>query len=73
MGNAGLAVVLTIFFPGLGQVYNEEYLKAIIIAILFLVAVAMIVLGIGIILAPIVWIYAAWDAHSVAQNGSGPI
>lgn len=60
--DAGLAVVLSILMPGLGQVYNEQYLKGFIVFILFLILLFTTIIG-GIV----IWILAAYDAHSTAK------
>lgn len=67
--DAGLAVVLSVIMPGLGQIYNEQFLKGAVVFILALIAALLIVAGIGLILFPIVWVYSAWDAYSVASGG----
>ncbi|APX98750.1 hypothetical protein [Natronorubrum daqingense] len=61
--DAGLAVALTILTPGLGHVYLESYTRAVSLFLAFVISAALIAVGIGIILTPVVWIYAAYDAH----------
>lgn len=62
----GLAVVLAIVFPGMGQVYNEEFLKAIFLVLS--VVAAFILLGpIGIFIAVVIWLFSIWDAYTSAS------
>lgn len=65
--DAGLAVVLSVVLPGLGQVYNEQFIKGIAVFVAFVVSVLLIAGGIGLILAPVVFIYAAYDAYKTAK------
>lgn len=64
--DAGLAVVLTILLPGLGHVYLEEYIRGAALFIAFLIGALLIAAGIGLIIAPAVFLYAAYDAHQRA-------
>lgn len=64
--DAGLAVALTILAPGLGHVYLERYVRALLVFILILVSLLLIPTGIGIITFPVVWLLAAYDANRLA-------
>lgn len=64
----GLAAVLSFFIPGLGQIYNGQIGKGIIIFILFAIFSAMIFILIGLILAPLFWIWNIYDAYSTAKR-----
>jgi len=64
----GLAAVLSFFIPGLGQVYNGQIGKGIIVLILFALFTASIIVLIGFILAPLFWIWNIYDAHNTAKR-----
>lgn len=67
-GNPFVAAVLSAVFPGLGQIYNRELEKGIaIIVASFLAALSALVL-IGFLLFPLVWLYAIYDAYTVADR-----
>ncbi|MHC4622041.1 MAG: TM2 domain-containing protein [Planctomycetota bacterium] len=66
--NPGVAIVLSFIFPGLGQFYNEEILKGILVMFCFFVSLMSLLIFIGFILAPTVWIVAMIDAKQTAQR-----
>lgn len=71
-GNPFVAAVLSAVFPGLGQIYNRELEKGIaIIVASFLAALSALVL-IGFLLFPLVWLYAIYDAYTVADRRRRP-
>jgi len=57
----GLALLLSLLIPGLGQIYNGDVGKGIAFMIAFFV---LIWIGVGIVF----WIWAMIDAHQVATN-----
>ncbi|MCD1295232.1 hypothetical protein CUJ83_09500 [Methanocella sp. CWC-04] len=70
-----LALILSFFLPGLGQIYNGQIKKGIIAIIGYAVVIfAMIVLSffiIGICLIPvifIVWLWGMYDAYTTANK-----
>ena len=63
--NPVLAAVLSLIIVGLGQVYNGQTIKGIII---FVAAVILGLTGIGLILSFVIWIYAMYDAYTIAQR-----
>ena len=68
MKSSGIAVILSFFIPGLGQIYNGEIGKGILfIIIAFMLALTTAVL-IGFILYPIFWIYNMYDAYNTAER-----
>jgi TM2 domain-containing membrane protein YozV len=69
-GNPFIAAVLSVVFPGLGQLYNRELEKGLVIMVASVVALVSVVVGVGILLYPAVWIYALWDAYKVAERQS---
>lgn len=69
-GNPFVAAGLSLVFPGLGQLYNRELQKAILIMVASLIALASILAFVGLILSPAVWLYAIYDAYVVADRQS---
>jgi len=66
--NSGLAAILSFLLPGLGQMYNGEVGKGVIIIIVQVVNVALMAIIIGFITAPIVMIWAIYDAYKTAER-----
>lgn len=66
--NPGLAAVLSFLIPGLGQVYNGHILQGILLLIIYIIALSSLVVGIGFILVPIVWICGIVDAYREAEK-----
>jgi ribosomal protein L37E len=69
-----LALVLSFFFVGLGQLYNGNIKKVIIFDACFLIGSALVFLlglifGLPILFGlMIVWIIGVWDAHNDAEK-----
>ncbi|PKR77886.1 hypothetical protein CEY16_08125 [Halalkalibacillus sediminis] len=64
----GLAVVLSFFISGVGQIYNGQIMKGLItIGIQFINGLLMFVL-IGFVTYFIVWVWAMYDAYKVAER-----
>jgi len=57
--------VMSLIVPGLGQIYNGQFLKGVM---MFVVAVALIATFVGIFVLPVVWIVAVIDAYHVAGS-----
>lgn len=66
--NAGLAAVLSFFIPGLGQIYNGEIGKGLLLIILSFFAAILIIVLIGMIIYPLIWIYGIYDAYNTANK-----
>ena len=67
-GNPFVAAVLSALFPGLGQLYNRQLERGIaLIAAGMLAALSTLVL-VGIVLYPVVWLYAIYDAYRGAER-----
>ena len=64
----GLAAVLSFFIVGLGQIYNGQIGKGIILIICYAISIALCLVMIGSILLPILWIYAIFDAYGTAKK-----
>ena len=63
-----LALILSVFFPGIGQFYNGQPKKGIIIIIAAIISVALFIIMIGAVLYLIVWVYALYDAYTSAVS-----
>jgi len=66
--SAGIAAVLSFFIPGLGQIYNGQILKGIMLIIGCVISIALCCVLIGIVPLLILWIYGIYDAHDTAQR-----
>jgi TM2 domain-containing membrane protein YozV len=72
--NPGLAAVLSFLITGLGQIYNGQIGKGILMLILMIVFFFMILIIIGIPLLLVLWIYGIYDAYETARKiNSGEI
>ena len=63
--NPVLALILSLIIVGLGQVYNGQTVKGIV---LFIVALLLGLTGVGLIISFIIWLYAMYDAYTIAQR-----
>lgn len=68
MKSAGLAAVLSALINGLGQIYNGQILKGIIIILVQAINGLLTAVLIGWILLPIVWVWAVYDAYRGAEK-----
>ena len=68
MKNPGIAAVLSFFFVGLGQIYNGEIGKAVVFMIAGIVSLLLLLLLIGFITTPILWIIGIVDAYRSAER-----
>lgn len=68
MKNPGVAAVLSFFWAGVGQIYNGQIFKGLImIVIQFINGLLMFVL-IGFITYPLFWIWGIYDAYKTAER-----
>lgn len=67
-GGNVLAAICSFFIPGLGQLVQGRILAAILFFISMAIATALILVVIGYILAPIVYIWAIIDAARYKGN-----
>jgi TM2 domain-containing membrane protein YozV len=68
MKSAGLAAVLSFFISGLGQIYNGQILKGLVIIVVQLINGALTTILIGWIPLAIVWVWAIVDAYREAER-----
>jgi TM2 domain-containing membrane protein YozV len=66
--SAGLAAVLSFFWCGLGQVYNGQIGKGVVLILAYIVSLLLIFLLIGLITTPILWIWGMVDAYRTAEK-----
>lgn len=64
----GLALVASFLVPGLGQFINGEIGKGLVFLIAYLVAIISVVLIVGFLLVPALWIWAMVDAYRSAKT-----
>lgn len=68
MKSPGLAAVLSFFICGLGQIYNGQILKGLVLVIAYLISWLMMWILIGFITTPILWVWGIVDAYRKAQK-----
>jgi TM2 domain-containing membrane protein YozV len=68
MKSAGLAAVLSALVNGLGQIYNGQILKGIVIIVVQIINGALTAVLIGWVFLPIVWVWAVYDAYRGAEK-----
>jgi TM2 domain-containing membrane protein YozV len=65
--STGLAVVASLFVPGLGSMINDKVGKGIGILAAYIAAVALVFVVIGFVAAPAVWIWGMVAASNDAR------
>ena len=68
MKNSGIAAVLSFFISGLGQIYNGQIIKGLVVVVVQSINLALTVILIGWIPFAVVWGWAIFDAYSVAER-----
>ena len=66
--SSGIAVILSFFVIGLGQIYNGQIGKGILFIILGFILFLTFYILIGFLLFPIFWIYNMYDAYETAEK-----
>ena len=66
--SAGLAAVLSFFLPGLGQIYNGEILKGLVLIVIDAINAALMFVLISFVTHVITVIYAIYDAYSTVEQ-----
>lgn len=64
----GLAAVLSFFWCGLGQIYNGQIAKGIVMLVLYGISWCLIWVIVGLITTPILWIWGIVDAYRTADR-----
>jgi RNA polymerase subunit RPABC4/transcription elongation factor Spt4/TM2 domain-containing membrane protein YozV len=66
--NRGLvAAVASFLLPGLGQLLNREITKGLLVFGALVVASVAVVFGVGLLLVPLVYVYAVYDAYRTGR------
>jgi TM2 domain-containing membrane protein YozV len=68
MKNPGVAAVLSFFYCGLGQIYNGQILKGVLMFAAYSVSIILMYVLIGFITTPILWIWGMYDAYKTAER-----
>lgn len=68
MINPGTSAVLSFFIPGLGHIYNGQIIIGLLILLCFAGSVALCFVYIGLILAPVIWLYALFSSCGCAKK-----
>ena len=66
--NPGLAAVLSFFYMGLGQIYNGQIAKGIAFIVIYSMSILLMMVLIGFITTPILFIYGMYDAYKSAEK-----
>ena len=66
--NAGIAAVLSFFVTGLGQIYNGQIFKGILLILIQIVNGLLLYILIGFITMQIVWLYGVINAYRHAER-----
>ncbi|WP_075617238.1 hypothetical protein [Paenisporosarcina indica] len=66
--NPGIAAVLSFFWTGVGQIYNGQIIKGLLLIGLQILNSALMFVLIGFITFPLVWIWGIYDAYKVADR-----
>lgn len=66
--NEGLAAILSFFLPGLGQMYNGEISKGVLLMIIQVVNIILMFVIIGLFTYLLVWGYSIVDAYTTAKG-----
>jgi TM2 domain-containing membrane protein YozV len=64
----GLAAVCSFFWCGLGQIYNGQIGKGLLLGFLHFISILLMFLLIGLITTPILWVYGMVDAYKTAER-----
>jgi len=63
-----VAVLLSLFLTGAGQIYCGRAGRGAAFFAAWFVSFLLVFVAIGIVLLPVVWIWAAIDSHQLAQR-----
>lgn len=70
----GLAAVLSFLILGLGQIYNGQIAKGLLLLLAAMISGVLMLILIGFIFWIVIWLYAIYDAYNTAQRiNSGEI
>ncbi len=73
MKDSRLALILSLIFPGLGQIYNGQTNKGIVFLFAGALSCTMILLFlVGLVTGSAVWIWGIVDAYQTAEKLNAP-
>jgi TM2 domain-containing membrane protein YozV len=61
-------LILSFFIPGLGQVYNGDLGKGLVLFIAAVISVCLMFLCIGFVTYIVIWLYSMFDAYNYAEK-----
>ncbi|MGV8144066.1 MAG: hypothetical protein ACP5OJ_05555 [Methanothermobacter sp.] len=64
----GLAAILSFLIVGLGQIYNGQIGKGLLLLLGAIISGVLVMIFIGIIFWIIIWVYAIYDAYDTAKR-----
>jgi len=64
----GLAAVLSFLIVGLGQIYNGQIAKGLLLLLGAIISGVLMLILIGFIFWIIIWLYAIYDAYNTAKK-----
>lgn len=64
----GIALILSLLIPGVGQMYNGEIGKGILILLIAIISIPLALVFIGFLTYIAVWIYGMIDAYEGAHR-----
>ena len=64
----GLALAASFLVPGLGQLINGEIAKGLVFFVAYVVGIVAVLVLVGFLIVPVVWIWAMVDAYSSAKQ-----
>lgn len=62
------SLILSFFIPGLGQLYNGDTTKGIILIVIWLLSIVLTFVCIGALTYLIIWLYGMYDAYTYAEK-----
>jgi TM2 domain-containing membrane protein YozV len=66
--NPTIAVLLSFFVTGLGQIYNGQIGKGVVFIVLYAISWVSMWIVVGLVTTPILWIWGMVDAHNEARR-----
>jgi TM2 domain-containing membrane protein YozV len=66
--NPGIAAVLSFLFAGLGQVYNGQIGKGIVLLVFYGLSILSMAILVGFLTTPLLWLFGMVDAYKTAER-----
>ena len=63
-----VAPILSFILPGLGQIYNGQILRGLLLMVAYSMSYVLCIILIGYPLVLGLWIFSVWDAYKVAKD-----